>query len=54
MMNNDKRMIPRIHGVGYLGLKHRVNGIGNKRTKQYNAWVNIVTGKHNQIGRAHV
>ena len=43
MMNDDKRMIPRIHGVGYLGLKHRVNGIGNKRTKQYNAWVNMLT-----------
>ena len=23
-MNNDKRMIPRIHGVGYLGVKHTV------------------------------
>ena len=42
-MNNDKRMIPRIHGVGYLGIKHRVNGAGNKRTKQYTAWVNMLT-----------
>ena len=42
-MNNDKRMIPRIHGVGYLGIKHRANGLGNKRTKQYNAWVNMLT-----------
>ena len=42
-MNNDKRMIPRIHGVGYLGIKHRVNGAGNKRTKQYNTWVNMLT-----------
>ena len=42
-MNNDKRMIPRIHGVGYLGIKHRVNGVGNKRAKQYTAWVNMLT-----------
>ena len=42
-MNNDKRMIPRIHGIGYLGVKHRVNGVGNKRAKQYTAWVNMLT-----------
>ena len=44
MMNDDKRMIPRIHGVGYLGLSQ-----DNKKGVEKEKWVNDRKSKKKHI-----